>query len=57
MVILLNPVIVPSTTVISAITYFIEDPTMTTTVLPPISYSNSLTATYPSLATDTRLSI
>ena len=55
---LLVPAIVADTTAISTITYFIEDPTFTTvTALPPVVYGNNLIATYPTLATDARLTV
>ena len=55
---LLVPAIATDTTAISPLAYYIEDPVFTTpTALPPVVYGNDLTATYPSLATDARLTV
>lgn len=54
---LLAPSIMTDATPIAQIDYFIEDPALTTTALPPVAYGNSVTATDANLATDGRLTV
>ena len=44
-------------TPITDISYFIEDSVLITTTIPPVVYGNSLSGTYPNLATDSRLTV